>query len=295
MKRLFTIVCAVVSMAACSKETSAPAFEGSEVFLELRSEQSHYASESRQLPEGTRIGVWGAPYGQPATATPEENRNLGFTASANGALMPDTSPLRVKEGEGCTLYAYAPYKSTVADPEAILFSHGEDVLGCPESAGIDQVSPDHCSAVLSFVHLTAQIRFVVVVDGDSGLEPLGPGSVIRISGFLPEGTLRLSDAVLTGSGDSSEDTDITAVAAQEEPEGDYGLATSPVCFFTTSGTPQILTLRVTHGGVTRTGSIVSEFTPGESLTYTVRIGRVEPLLLTATLTPWIYKDDIIEI
>ena len=292
MKKIFIIISVILSLPGCSKKDSTLVLEEQEIVLS--SKKVLYSSGRAWLPIGIEVGVWIAPYDKTVSSTPEEYKNMKFTVAETGSLLPATS-LRLKEGTGCTFFAYAPYKPAASDPESIRFTHGEDVLGCTEHTGIEQVRADQHSAQLSFVHLTAQIRFVVVVENGSGLEPLGPQSVIRVTGFLPEGILDLSDVSLTGSGEPSDTTDVTAAATRKEPGKPYQLETESVCFFTTPSSAQTFSLRVTHNDMTYTGTITAEFHPGESLVYTLHVGTGQQLSLEATLNPWTYHYDKIEL
>lgn len=245
------------------------------------------------LPQGTVVGIYASPYNQEPAAADPDHANVRCVCGLSGNLD-SSGELKLKEGADYSLYAYAPFKTgTNFRPEAISFQHGQDVLVCTGNPSIRNVSYDNRNVSLNFIHLTAQIRFIVKI-GEEGTGTILPTTVFRASGFLPEGRLDLATGNLTALGEPSEQTDVKAASIADE-KGIYSLSTEPLCFFTTSGEPQTFQLHVTHEGILYTGQITAVFVPGESSLYTVRIVSQVGLNITATIADWISQYESIDI
>lgn len=266
-----------------------------EIEPDLFSHLAPYADEAaRPLPQGTEVGLYAVPYGQPSTAADTDHANIRCVSDLYGHLNA-AGLCKLHEGEDYSFYAYAPRKTEPGGrPEALPFRHGEDVLRCTGNPALQKVGDDNRTLSLTFAHLTAQIRFIVQVSEGSGAGPLQSTSVLRVTGFLPEGRLDLTTGELTAYGEPSEQTDLKAAAVAGK-KGDFNLASDPVCFFTTPGEPQTLQVRVTHEGTTRTGDITAVFVPGESSVYTVWIGAQTGLRVTVAVTDWINRYESIDI
>lgn len=266
-----------------------------EIELALISHLRQYAGEPKlPLPQGTVVGVYAASYNQPPATSSPNLSNIRCVSDLQGNLN-SYGLLKLQEGEDYSFYAYAPYKTGTSDfTDTIPFVHGEDVLLCTGKSFLRNVSYDNRSVSFDFIHLTAQIRFVVKVIEDSSIGDLQSTSVFHASGFIPEARLNLSTGELLPTGDASEQTDVKAAAALDE-HGLYSLSSDPVCFFTTSGEQQTFHLRVTHAGITYTGDISALFVPGESSTYTVWIGSKTGLEVTVSIVAWINRYESIDI
>lgn len=267
---------------------------GGEIEPAFVSHMKQLADEPEKLlPQGTVAGLYAAPYGQSPAASAPDHSNIRCVCGLAGNLDP-AGNLQLKEGEDYSFYAYAPYKTgTPLQPEAIPFRHGEDVLLCTGNPSLRNVGSDNRSVSLRFLHLTAQIRFIVKISEETA-GTIQPTTVLHVSGFLPEATLDLVTGRLTASGESSGLTDLK-VAATADETGLYSLASDPVCFFTTPDTPHSIRLRVTHEGITHTGDITAAFVPGESSVYTIWIGSQVGLNLTAAITDWVNLYESIDI
>lgn len=293
MKNGWLILLIVAGMAGCNSGDDTSGTEPIPAALRFSSDIRQYNGSFIPLPERTETGLFISPSGQSAASAQADCFNLKFTSGANGELLAQ-SPVGLTEHENYTVYAYAPYQEHVDDPESILFAHGTDVLGCTVPAEIRDVSAPQYIGTLRFVHCTAQIRFVVKIADDSSLGKLTATSVLKVTGFLPQGRLSVSGGNLTGEGEASEATAVKVAAGRNGEGEEYSLQSDAVCFFTIGDAPQTILLRVTHEGVTRNGSITQAFLPGESYLYTIYVSNSFELTLTATLTPWIHEDETIE-
>lgn len=283
----------VAGMVGCHAGDDTSGGESVPAVLRFRSDIRQYSGSFIPLPERTETGLFISPSGQSAASAQADCYNLKFTSGANGELL-SQSPVGLTEHEDYTVYAYAPYQEKVEDPESILFAHGTDVLGCTVPAEIRDVSAPQYTGTLRFVHCSAQIRFVVKIADDSSLGELAATSVLKATGFLPQGRLNVSNGNLTAEGEASEATAVKVAAGRNGQEEEYSLESEPVCFFTLGDIPQTILLRVTHEGVTRNGSITQVFHPGESHLFTIYVSNSFELTMTATLTPWINEDETIE-
>lgn len=293
IKTAISILLAASILSSCSKEPKAP--EG-KVALQL-SGSTHAMVVNRSvsaMPDGYSLGVY----------IPELDGNINTSTLAinkeytsDGTSLTCSTPTYLELSKSYDIYSYSPYKSAVSDPEAIEFTHGEDLLWAPKTT-ISNVSESNCSANLAFMHQTSQVKFNVVVDpkfdSDDDSVPdnteLDASSSIKVTGFAPTATLKLTDGTLTlGSGTSPE-----IVATSKDTAGKYTLTTGdPVCFFIPSdGTKKDLTIVVTHAGINLTGTISRVWVAGESYTYTVTATKnstVAILSMSATINDWINK------
>lgn len=264
---------------------------GQEVVLRLSSGLRQYASNRVPLPAGTQPGIFVVDMEQRASLILEDGFNVRCTSDAEGQLMSE-NPVRLSEGGNYKVYAYAPYIDGISK-EKMFYSHGVDVLGCHKCAEIHGVKPDDCTGVLEFIHCTAQIRFIVEITDETAWGKLGATSVLKATGFLPQGRLNIAEGTVTGEGTPSELTVVKAAASLDAAD-EYHLESSPVCFFVVPDEAQTIGLRVTHQGVTHTGSITQVFRAGESYIFTIYLGSQSELSLEGTLVPWVYEDVIID-
>lgn len=269
--------------------------EKEEIVLKLSSNLKQYAvTRTSPLPQQTEVGVFVPEYQCATTTCDAAHSNVKFTADTSGGLSSE-NPMKLTEGGNYNVYAYSPFKKEAADaPEYIPYSHGDDVLGCPIPPAILKTNAHNCNVSLKFVHLTAQIQFIVRVSDESSLGSLNAMSVLRVEGFLPEARLNLTAGTLSVNGEPSEQSTVKAAANTDEA-GKYQLVSSPVCFFVMPKDEQTLHLRVTHNGVTRTGTIRTSFQPGVSYTYTVRIDTESGLSTSVAITDWINRYESIDI
>lgn len=266
-----------------------------EIEAELVSHLKQYANVPAQpLPQGMGVGIYAAPYDQAPTASKPSHSNIKCISSPSGTLNL-AGELKLQEGEDYSFYAYAPYKTETPDhPVAIPFAHGEDVLLCTGHPSLQNVSYDNRSVSLDFIHLTAQIGFIVKVDENANIGKLQSTSVLHATGFLPEALLNLGTGELSATGEPSEQTEVK-VAAIADGNGIYSLSSDPMCFFITPDEPQTIHLRITHEGVTHEGDITDTFVPGESSIYTVWLNSQTDLSITASITDWINQYESIDI
>lgn len=266
---------------------------GEEVTLRLTSGLQQYANKHIPLPKGTEPGIFVVDAGKRASLTLEDGFNVRCTCDGMGQLTSE-DPVRLSEGGSYKVYAYAPYINEINSKESLIYTGSVDVLGCQECAEIHDVKHTHCTGALEFIHCTAQIRFIVVITDEAALGKLGAKSVLKATGFLPQGRLNIAKGTVTGEGIPSEQTAIKAAAAVNETDGLYHLESSPACFYVVPGENQTIGLRVTHEGIVHIGSITQVFQPGESYTFTIYLGSQSELTLKATLVPWIYEQEVIE-
>lgn len=280
-------------VASCSPKKEEPASIPASIVLRINSDIQQYTGTFTPLPEKTEIGLFIVSAKQAPSSALTAYYNLKFTAGSDGQLHSE-NPAKLTENESYTIYAYAPFQEETDNPESIHFTHGTDVLGCMIPAEIKNADVTHYTGTLEFTHRTAQIRFIVKITDEESLEELAATSVLKATGFLPEGRLNISNGSLTGEGEPSEATSVKAAAMDNEINGKYTLESKATCFFLRPDTAQTIQLRVTHRGVIHTGSITQLFQPGESYIYTIYVGRKPELTLKATLTPWINVNETIE-
>lgn len=253
------------------------------------------------LVEGYRIGAYVPGMDSViSSATVASNRPFEVV---EGKLV-STPETYLLLGKSYDIFSYAPYKTDIADPSAITFTHGDDVVTAPKQTIVNVTSDNH-SAALSFTHLTSQIKIILEIDpafdanNDSRPDSIhiSRNTRIEVVGFETNALLNLSNGALAPQSGGARTT-IAQNSFYDENTGKWVLYTSHECFFIPAAGSKTLTVNVLHAGIDLVGEITREWVAGESYIYTVTAKKNSTVAicgLTATLADWVEVNGAIDV
>jgi hypothetical protein len=188
MKKIQILICLLVSLTSCTKETLTTTSEL--VPLSFNTNSSLTTKADPGLTSNT-VGV----YVLQTDASPASTlytapyQNVKYSVDASGVFS-TTGSVLVSNINAYSAISYAPYKS-VSDPAAVPFSYGEDVLyASPTTVSVGQTT---ASATLGYVHKMSRITFNLV-SGSNG--PDLTNAKLSVSGFYSSCTMNLADGSL---------------------------------------------------------------------------------------------------
>ena len=283
MKKFWILAAFAAMFASCSNDqdtqSSVEAKGDTELKIGGSSDQLVVTKANVNLTKDTKIGVYAyiKTGGNATTLVTTPFKNAEYIAVGTDNTFTSLAPINLYHANTYNAIAYAPRVSTVADPAAVEFVHGNDVLYAAEqNVTITALgtTPETYKATTDFIfkHMLSQIKFTVV-EGTGYVAADLVGATYKVTGLYGKCTMNLNTGVVTP------DATTSAIITEKD---------KAMCFIPSSA-DMTLEIEVTLANATVCkGTLVATFAPGSSYSYNLKVNKNDAKLeVTGQVVDWV--------
>lgn len=289
MKKFWILAAFAAMFASCSNDQDTPSSVEAKGDTELKiggsSDQLAITRANVNLAKDTKIGVYAyiKNGGNATTLVTTPFKNVEYIAVGTDSTFTSLAPINLYHANTYNTIAYAPRASAIADPAAVEFTHGSDVLYAAEqNVTISTITgpPVTYKAKTDFIfkHMLSQIKFTVV-EGAGYVAADLVGATYKVIGLYGKCTMDLKTGIVTPTPVKAEDPTTSAIITEKD---------KAICFIPASA-DMTLEIEVTLANATVCkGTLVKTFAPGSSYSYNLKVNKNDAKLeVSGKLIDWI--------